>query len=299
MKENINLLNKILLLDKNSSEEYIMNVVEFDLKDSACVGNFKDSIDMFFEWKNTAKVDCEKDIANLEMYKELDWIEKNSDESSFKQMSFDVINSFVNIYAFALLKFYPNDFSYKKSNILVKGKNVQYANSIKFLTEKFETFVEVIDLKCILDLAKLTHSFGNFMPCPSAPYNNAKGTCNDVKDFLDLMLIRIKNKNVMKYKVKGKGKGIYEPKEISVRDMKEWEKWFDDNKEKISIDDNDYQLISSIDDLDKMNINSFIDLVLQINNRIRIRGLKIVKHISDCQEIKIKCDEIIRKISDL
>lgn len=299
---------EIKKLNEKSTNEAIMNVVEFDLKENTAIGDYKDSIEKFFKWKVTKNIiHCEKDIANLEMYKELGWLDTSSDEKLFKQTNFDIINSFINIYTFALLIFYPNKFSYVDSYKSVKVKNIgrfQNANSLKYLTgntddgrKTFESFLAVNNLKCILELAQLTHTIGNFMPCPPAPYNTAKGLCNDVKDFFDLMFVKINDEKLITYSVSQNGK--YIPKRVDEQDIKKWKEWFKENKKDIFIDDQDYQLISNVDDFQAMNIDSFIEMILIVNNRIRIRGLKMVKYITSFQEVKDRCDEIIKNISEV
>lgn len=310
----MDLLENIKKLNENSTEEDIMNIVEYDFKELAYIENidYKNIVDKniclkyfnvkgiysIYNWFNWRKVNGEINPNGDEWKKEfapdstfscrnLEKIYKNNDLGwwdHISKFSCDTINSFFTIYSYALKVFYPDNFRILKNNSVefVSYKENDYVSEKKLLNKgngdfKFKEYDKINNLPCIQELARLTHSFGNFMPCPLKPYNTVKGTCNDVKDFFDLMIIKIQEEN----------------------DINSWGKWFADNSEKLLIDYKDYQLLLSIDDIIKMDKNSFIEFISKINNRIRIRGLRIVKQISDNIEVKNKCDEIINKINNL
>lgn len=132
--------------------------------------------------------------------------------------------------------------------------------------------------------AQMTHSMGNFMPLPDKTYNAVKGTGNEIKDFLDLMLDQINNDERIKYK-----EGT-----VSIEKIKEWKEWFADEKENILIDEKDYRLIKDLKSFDGMEKDEFNQLLNMIISRIRMRGLRIVGKINMCKGVQQKCDELIR-----
>ena len=128
------------------------------------------------------------------------------------------------------------------------------------------------------------------------PYNTIKGCSNDIRDFHDLMIIKIQNETAITYSKYENGKYIRKDTNLQVMGM--WKKWFDENGKNILIDDKDYSLLSSIDQISKMDNNSFVQFVSKINNRIRVRGLKMVKNINTCEEVKDNCDKLIKGLKN-
>ena len=164
----MDLLENIKSLNENSNEDDIMGIVEFDFKNYTQYSECQNSIERFFEWKNdqSDKRQAEKYDEALGIYEALGWINGSANDS----IDFDAITSFINIYAFALLKFYSEDFIYNEKLKAVQVKQsskFQLANSNKYLEKRYKKFTIINEMKCISDLARLIHSFGNFMPCPT------------------------------------------------------------------------------------------------------------------------------------
>ena len=203
--------------------------------------HIEDPLDRIMEFFTDNKgLHLENAEATKEIYEKLDW--KN-------EVNFDVINSFWTIYTCGLA--IANEslnkdkdkmriwyrFTKDKKSVKLNGK--YFMKSIygktyikRTKSEKPTDFQKIVSRlrKDYLDfkkLASLCHAVKNFTPCPGYPYNSAKGTCNDVKDFLPLMIDKIEkcilDKKVLEYGDK---------KQISIETLKEYKKWFKDNRKK-------------------------------------------------------------------
>lgn len=324
----MDLLKEIVKLNENSREEDIMKIVEYDFKALACMENIDyrnivdkndslkysnskgiNSIYNWFNWRNiNSKINPNGEKWKKEFAPDSTYSCKNLKKiyqefnlgwwDSIPKFSCDTINSFLTTYSYALKIFYPDNFTISNNNSVEFNsyKENDYTSQKKLLNEengnfKFKEYDKVNNLPCIQELARLTHSFGNFMPCPISPYNTVKGCSSEIKDFLDLIIIKIQEKKDIKYSVYENKKYISQNTNSHI--MGTWKEWFDDNREKLLIDYKDYQLLSSIDDIKNMDNDSFVEIVSKINNRIRVRGLRMIKEINTCKEVKLKCEELI------
>lgn len=245
-----------------------------------------------YKWKKEFGPDnfwsC-KNLSNI--YKILNWRENPP---------YDTINSFFTICSYALKIYYPDDFKIENNNSVEfnSNKNNDFVSEKKLLVYtkqafKFEEYDKVNNLQCIQDLARLTHSFGNFMPCPRGnifdnSYNQFKGKNKSINDFFDLMLAYLKN-NTNDW-----SNGILESVLL----------WILDGYVEISSDNNImikyfYDLHLLIGNVYPKTEEEIIKCISEMNKRITIRGLKMVKQINTCQEVRDKCNEIIKKISNL
>ena len=245
--------------------------VEDLLKDTKC--NFNDSFSllMLFFARNSKhlkqeKIDLEKYVYNEDVYKKLGWLEKCPENKKVDQ-PYDVINSFWTIFTYSLVnysetkqdnyckfwkslgknwnkevfKFNENGFleyAYNKgmTNIgkdkygakVIDKKNVQYK-----VLEKF--FSEYEGAEKIKELAKLTHTVANFMPCPPQPYNTLKAFSAKVYDFLPLMIDLIQeccdNNTNATYTDEG------EEKVVELAILQEWKTWFIKNRTSYCLED--------------------------------------------------------------
>ncbi|CAI9393041.1 MULTISPECIES: hypothetical protein [Bacillaceae] len=316
----MDLLKEIQLLDESSSLNEVLTIVEIDFKKLARIENKKfneilenventelrydEKGNSIFNWFNWRKVNTIiEESGGPDAWKEYFspdncWSCQNLSNIynclgwGVKPYS-DTINSFITIYSFALLIYYPDDFYFddriNSVRVLENGIRKKQIVSEKYLLSlsnqnnnyRFEDFDEVNNLKPIQLLAQLTHSFGNFMPCPDPPYNKIKGISSDIKDFLDLMLNKIiNNKRIMG---------------VTVSEEKYWKEWFEDKNENLLIDEKDYQLINDVKSFDGMHKEEFRQLLNKIIARIRIRGLKIVGKINMCKDVQKKCEELIKR----
>lgn len=302
----ISIFEKINGLNETSTIKEIMEIVDYDFKDNTSVQNIQDPIEKFIVWKNLpGNIHCEKDISNFEMYKALGWIDNDVSKKEFLKGGyyFDIIYSFTNFYALALTVYYPQNFfitkmgHYKVREFEWQGEGAiykisngnprQFVNSSLFLRNTFKCYTEVNHLQCIKDFIKLTHSIGNFMPCPPHPYNIAKGTGDNIKDMLDLMYIKIKNNENIKYF----------QKEVTNELIDEWKEWFNTNASNIFIEPHLNTPI--VEDLSELFQGDFIGLMNKINTRIRIRGLRMIIQITKYNEVKDKCLAKINKLEEL
>lgn len=322
----MNILDEIQKLDASSTYREIVDVVELDFKKLATSENKKTNyiltkkknselkyveqgnlVSNWFKWRkvNSLIIDsggiwkekffpdncwsCQN-LSNI--YNYLEW--------GIKPPS-DTIDSFITIYSFALLIYYPNNFYFDDSinsvRVLENGNRKKQIVSENYLlcepegsnSFRFEDYEKVNNLDSIQKLAQITHSFGNFMPCPPPNYNTVKGTSNEIKDFLDLMLNKVNgNKEI-------KCTGI----KISKEEREEWNKWFANNKTFLLIDESYYQIIEDIKIFNGINEDRFKQLVNMINARIRIRGLSIVRKINMSKDVQLKCEELIKEQREL
>lgn len=86
--------------------------------------------------------------------------------------------------------------------------------------------------------ASLTHCVANFMPCPEPPYNQAKGGLDEVRDFFPLMIDYIQGQmDLIIQKNESDEVVVNEKFNIKVSDIKNWHKWFIDNRKKYFLEE--------------------------------------------------------------
>lgn len=204
--------------------------------------------------------DLEKYCYNQTAYQKLAWDKKSS---------FDVINSFYTVFVCALViysgsiqdrkSFWGNldpitskwthaPFGFGKTTALahatayglsdirkekygkkvLSGDNVQHKILCRFLEHS----------RCtahLEELASLCHCVANFMPCPAAPYNSAKGGLPQVYDFFPLMVDLIeahcKTKEPILYHRNG------QECQIPAEHLQAWKAWLVDNRERYGLED--------------------------------------------------------------
>ena len=120
------------------------------------------------------------------------------------------------------------DYHFMKKKILankILDSETIYSNVCKELIEKIKEYA---------DLAALTHSVANFMPCPPG-FNKAKGLVKGIYDFFPLFIDLIDaccetGKSITYYDY---------DKEITVaaKDIQHWKEWFIANREKYCLED--------------------------------------------------------------
>ena len=128
------------------------------------------------------------------------------------------------------------DYHFMKKETLAKkilDSETIYSNVCKELIEKIEEYA---------DLAALTHSVANFMPCPPG-FNKAKGLVNEIYDFFPLFIDLIDShckaeKSITFYDYKQQSQV-----EIKVETLQSWKEWLIANRETYCLED--YYIIYS------------------------------------------------------
>jgi hypothetical protein len=208
-----------------------------------------DRIMAFFSDK---QVDIEKSEFARSIYRVLGW---------GNYSYFDVINSFWTVFTCGLAitndllieekklgkRYY--EFSDDKKNVLLNKGYIKknYYADIYFKRNENTHFKKIVrklqeDYPKVNELASLCHAVVNFAPCPKSfpnkSFNMAKGHCEDVKDFLPLMIDKIEKCIDTTEELK------YDNKSIDVATLKEYKVWLIEYREKcylqefFHIDDN-------------------------------------------------------------
>ncbi len=241
---NVNLLHDAKLKDAEL-ENYIRK--EYD-KQNIAENSFK-RLMLSFQYFNENKF--EKHYENRSFaesfYNELQW------DGSY----FDVINSFWTTFQSALVALSASELNKKTeaetSFSYIEGeKRDMFAYKTKYNNQtpigKEKLVKKIIDNKnscnktiqiyikdknwyMIENFSALCHCVANFMPCPSSPFNSAKGLLSEVKDYLPLMIDKIQecveyNKE-MQYQERNEKETI-----VDIETIKNWKKWFINNREK-------------------------------------------------------------------
>lgn len=304
------ILQEIKNLDENSTKEDIMALVKTDFKKFSSknpyvieitnerpILKYKDSllssnIDKYFKYRRVDSLiekkyesdpnkykelfDCDKCTEILEIYKELKWIDTIQKE---KFILSDTINSFATTYLSGLAIYYDNEYRINDKNEIRLIEGNRYASSKQAPYFYKKNFPKLNKLDYMEEFACLTHSFGNFMPSLYKEYNKSKGTEQDIKDYIDLMLQYIKNNN-----------SEYFSKDLF---------------EKLCLED--YIDLDSLEikPLFKRSNNNALpttkseleECVLEMNKRIKTRALRIIMRINQNEKVKQMCNELIKKIS--
>lgn len=292
------MIDKMKLLLHDQKEDLSLLVSE---------GNSVNLIMKFFSNNNQTIGDLENPKSNqhiVKIYKALGW---QAEEH------FDVISSFWTVFACAVIievqgnkeyvcsrKFF-NFPDYKKYFMpWIPGgkygyeKNGKWHDSFpqKYLNpEKFSRIMEIVNSTIcsypgLNELAMLTHSAANFMPCPPSPYNAAKGSVMKIHDFFPLFIDFIDVHCVEKSSVQ-----IYATKPedsdlgtIESKTLKYWKEWFISNRTKYCFEDYYY-------------------IYTDENKIVHIKGIPFFKaqslsHPLPCEEGEIKecLDEMVKRI---
>ncbi|WP_143317739.1 hypothetical protein [Clostridium sp. HBUAS56017] len=260
------IVKEIKKLNEQSSREDVLRLAQFDFKKFELNSEHNDNIKLIFDWKNLKGIHIENSIRANNIYRALNW-----DNEEYH----DIITSFLYVYLLSLTKFYPEKFRISDSNvIMVQGMLGQRAYSNKYLSEHYMEFKEANKNVHIQRFASLTHSFGNFMPCPNSLFNSIKGTTKSISDFLDILINKVNNLSFIN-------------KRVNKDMMIEWKKWFD--AENYFIYKDDYNKINDLDELIKMSKEDYLKIIEKLNNRIIKRGLLMVATINP--KVKKLCEE--------
>lgn len=242
---------KIMLRKKMDRIEMLLH----DKKEDLIISEKKNSIELimeFFSTNDSNISDLENPKYNTDAYDELGWKEEKN---------FDVISSFWTVFACSVIREvndnkefarskrfckYPDYINY--STPWIPGGKYGYKNFHGEHVDSFPTkFLNYTGTKTIVDstiksypklndLAGVCHSVANFMPCPSSPYNAAKGIVKKLHDFLPLFVDLIdghcEDKTPVKF-VDNQGNLM----EISLEMLQCWKKWFVSNREKFCLED--------------------------------------------------------------
>jgi len=112
-------------------------------------------------------------------------------------------------------------------------KAIENDNLQRIITKKY-FFGDNYDIKLsekLLELASLTHSFANFMPCPGQNYNTTKGLNPEIRDDFNLMINKIQScidKRTFLENREGN---------ISLENLLNWQRWFIDNRTKYFLEE--------------------------------------------------------------
>lgn len=225
-----------------------------DKKDDLPLNNKGNSIKLimeFFSTDNKAITDLEKLKYNQEMYEKLGWQNENY---------FDVLSSFWTIFSCAVIREVHNNKEYSRSKRyyifpdyidystpwIPGGKNGYEKNGERqdsfperFL-KKLPGTISIVNstinsYQKLNELATLTHSVANFMPCPPPPYNAAKGLIERIHDFIPLFIDLIdahceQEKSVTFYESQYRV-------EVKVETLHSWKKWLISNRGKYCLED--------------------------------------------------------------
>ena len=134
------------------------------------------------------------------------------------------------------------------------------------------------------ELATLTHSVANFMPCPSFPYNSAKGLVKKMHDFFPLFIDLIEAHCKQGKSITFYDHGEQAQVEVEVETLQRWREWFISNRGKYCLEDHYY-------------------IYTDENGEGRIKGIPFFKsqnlsHPLPCEENEIvEClDEMVKRI---
>ena len=325
VKNNLHpVLKKILSLDKFSQEDTLHEILRYDFKmevieNSGC----KDSVTLMEEYKTgKGTEDCDRCNLTLEIYKELGWIIRaccdedyvyaqtnimQGNQRAFPNVRFDTINSFSTLYRCALAVYYPDEFEFVFNNngALSVKECASYAyvsnNRIGALIDEYKVVEKA--LPYMQEFFQLTHSIGNFMIVPGykQPYSNAKALCDEIKDFMDLFLLKLftdGEEGKISYKQ-------YNGEEFVVYDCvkNKWRDWLKENIELLCLQDYFQMKNVDIKPLPLYEGHSFKctlptsketlkECIEEINKRIKVRGLRMIMKINN------KVEQICKKMID-
>lgn len=288
-----------------------------DRKKDLPLNNQGGSIKLIMEFFSTNNEDIghlENPKYNQDIYENLGW----QDETYF-----DVISSFWTIFACAVIREVNDNKEHSRSkrhcnfpdytNYLtprIPGGKYGYENADGIRQPSFpERYLEprmgivsivnstISSYPKLNELAALTHSIANFMPCPSSPYNAAKGLVRRMHDFIPLFIDLIDAHC-------GQGKSITyaNPQrgqvEVNVITLQDWKDWFISNRSKYCLEDyyyiytdkdnNDH--IKGIPFFKSQNLsyplpckeNEIVECLDEMVKRIRVRAFRL----SECQHCK-------------
>lgn len=206
----------------------------------------------FFSSKNEDIEDLEKPRYNRDMYEKLKW---NNEKH------FDVINSFWTVFSCAVIREVHDNKEYSRSKSFFKfpdyicystpwipgGKN-GYKKDGEWQKSFPERYLRYSGTRSIVnsttksypklnELAALTHSVANFMPCPPNPkeyntYNCMKGRYKRVHDFFPLMIDLIE-----KYCNYKEFRYMLQDVTIDEKILKDWKDWFILERERCCLED--------------------------------------------------------------
>lgn len=202
----------------------------------------REPIDRMMMFFNDARKSKDLEISSYakEVYEYIGW---------GKNDCFDVINSFWTTFSSGLVisnydlmsqnKIKKIYYSFDRDNNTVKMMRKSTYSKYYFERNEYSDFKKIIrNLKVsnrsIDKLAEVSHTITNFMPCPKG-FNQAKGCCSEVKDYLPLMVDKIEecisSKKTLQY--------ITNENKISVLeiDLKAWKKWLIDSRENFSLEE--------------------------------------------------------------
>ena len=327
------MLEKILELNSESTKEQIMSVVEYDLKNETKYRSVDHSIDKFFFWKGGTSIEgLENSSINTTMYEELHW-QKDDIECFDIMNSFQGIYAlglriyypeYFNVEENAKMKVQNLEWEVDEvlrghngeimihtvKNSFENGRRLKnlkdhYSVSITqniysslFLKQSFYKYKRLNEIPELIKIAQLTHSIGNFMPCPSGGYNTNKG----ISGLYDLF--ELQYKRIYEYNNENFFSGLREEQK---NQYISWMKWFEKYKSSLLIDY--YEAYPSIPDfknrnlhdninmLDSLSQEEYLNFMRMIIAHIHIRGLNIVLKITKEDNVKMLCrlmrDEII------
>lgn len=226
-----------------------------DKKEELLLGYKDDAIKLimkFFSSKNENIEDLEKFRYNQDMYKKLKWD---------KEKHFDVINSFWTVFSCAVIREVHDNKEYSRSKRFYNfpdyichetpwipgGKNGYKGEDGKWKDSFPERYLKLSGTRTIVnstiktfpelnELAAVTHSVANFMPCPpnhkEYNYNCMKGKAQRVHDFFPLMIDLIEQScNNKDFSIKTHGVTVDE--EIA----QAWKDWFISKREIYCLED--------------------------------------------------------------
>lgn len=241
-----------------------------DKKEELPLANKNNPIKLIMEFFSTDdKEQLEWLKYNQDVYEKLGWK---------GEQHFDVISSFWTVFVCALVAYSRtlekdnqlqdfwkdipvNQNTWKHKSIFTFGENTLLAYATKFpkmydirkctyaskvldseniqskvLAKFLETALYSNQIK---NLASLCHSVANFMPCPSFPYNSAKGLVKKMHDFfplfIDLIDAHCKQGKSITY-----DHGEQAQVEVEVETLQRWREWFISNRGKYCLEDHYY-----------------------------------------------------------
>lgn len=240
----------------NFEEEIMKKLCLIDYKDISDLSE-QDAVYRMLERYNKDITDFENTILTKMIFHGLGWMK----EDRFR----DTIFSFYRVFCIVLQYYTETKAFYLDSGLRFK---VLYENNklsfkigesesrcTRFYTKK-EVYEKVTDEKYIMcqilddfkkneeekdlyellkTLANYTDSISNFTPHPGYPFNQCKGLLIGIDDCLPLMIEKIQecieSKKTLEVKV---GEDYYYS--VNLGTLKEWKKWFRDNREKYCLE---------------------------------------------------------------
>lgn len=328
----MDLLNQMTLLNENSSEEDIKNVLEFDFKALPILYETHDEfrniveiyqtnphfiyeenaspiknwlryriVNVILDMKHQPIFDCDSCQMTKRVFRQLGWPENEIDTiDSFKRLW----TRSLQLFCYDVTKKY-----YAEKREEYENKAIELLRKNDILTESLKVKELAVYLWQIDNLANykermdkniysLLENFARFTHTFGNFMPCPKHPYNEVKGFhaktYDFLdNMLIQMKSRTLVYIKN-NRFVTVPKTT----VDAWEKWFDDNMSDLFIEETDYSLSTLIENVfQRNNKKEFTQLLRKILKRIQKRGLTIIKNGNRSQAVQRQCTNMINTLN--